>query len=352
MDFQDQIKVFATRVEKLIETVQTEEATKTSLIMPFFSMLGYDVFNPEEFVPEFVADVGIKKGEKVDYAIFVGGTPTILIEAKWAGEKLEKHDSQLFRYFGTSTAKFAILTNGRHYRFYTDLEETNKMDERPFLEIDLLNLKDTQIPEIKKFSKANFDINTIFDSASELKYSNEFKIIFKEELDNPSDDLIRLFLKNVYDGLKTQTVIDRFKPVLKKSLNNYISELMSERISTALGSQTTIPPTEETSEKNEYENISKIITTPEEIESYYIVKSIIIDLVEPDRISFKDNERYFSVLIDNNVRKQICRLNLDGRKKYIMIPDQDKNFIKYEIADINDIYKLKDELRHSLTLLI
>ena len=126
MDFIDKLKQFSKRVESLKDNIQTEEATKTSLIMPFFSLLGYDVFNPDEFIPEFTADVGIKKGEKVDYAILQDGKPVILIEAKWIGEKLEKHDSQLFRYFATCKAKFAILTNGQYYRFYTDLEEPNR----------------------------------------------------------------------------------------------------------------------------------------------------------------------------------------------------------------------------------
>ena len=117
MDFVDQLKQFSKRVETMRETVQTEEATKTAIIMPFFAMLGYDVFNPLEFVPEFTADVGIKKGEKVDYAIIKDGEPVILIECKSISEKLEKHDSQLFRYFGTTSAKFAILTRGIMYRF-------------------------------------------------------------------------------------------------------------------------------------------------------------------------------------------------------------------------------------------
>lgn len=125
MSFEEKVKSFSSRIKSLKDTIQTEEATKTSLVMPFFQALGYDVFNPQEFTPEFVADVGIKKGEKVDYAIKIDDEPMILIECKSVNENLEKHDSQLFRYFGTSTAKFAILTNGIIYRFYTDIEETN-----------------------------------------------------------------------------------------------------------------------------------------------------------------------------------------------------------------------------------
>ena len=150
MDFIDQIKQFSKRVEGLKDNLNTEEATKTSLIMPFFALLGYDVFNPEEFVPEFTADVGIKKGEKVDYAILNNGEPVILVEAKWVKEPLDKHGSQLYRYFGTTSAKIRILTNGIIYRFYTDLEEPNKMDKKPFLEINMLDIKERQVPELQK----------------------------------------------------------------------------------------------------------------------------------------------------------------------------------------------------------
>jgi len=153
MEFQEQLSQFAQRIEGLIPSVTTEEATKTSMVMPFFQMLGYDVFNPTEFVPEYTADVGIKKGEKVDYAIIINGSPVLLVECKTCQEDLEKHSSQLFRYFGTTVAKFAILTNGIIYKIYTDLEDKNKMDAIPFLEFDLLNLKENNIAEIIKFKR-------------------------------------------------------------------------------------------------------------------------------------------------------------------------------------------------------
>ena len=86
--FSDQLKGLGKRVSTLKDNVLTEEATKTSLIMPFFQILGYDIFNPLEFVPEFTADVGIKKGEKVDYAIIMDSNPVMLIEAKAVTESL------------------------------------------------------------------------------------------------------------------------------------------------------------------------------------------------------------------------------------------------------------------------
>lgn len=181
MSFEENLKSFASRIDNLKGNIATEEATKTSLIMPFFQMLGYDVFNPMEFIPEFTADVGIKKGEKVDYAISLNGKITILIEAKCINEQLDKHDSQLFRYFGTTEAKFGILTNGIIYKFYSDLEEPNKMDTSPFFQIDLTDLADNEITELKKFSKENFDLNRILDTASELKYLGLIKKALKEE---------------------------------------------------------------------------------------------------------------------------------------------------------------------------
>lgn len=347
MDFIDQIKQFAKRVESLKDTIQTEEATKTSLIMPFFAMLGYDVFNPMEFSPEYTADVGIKKGEKVDYAILNDGNPIILIEAKWVGEALEKHDSQLFRYFGTSSAKFGILTNGIVYRFFTDLEEPNKMDEMPFLEINMLDLKETLIPELKKFHKSTFDVDEIINVASELKYSNEFKQVFSAELQNPSDEFVKLFMTRIYKGMKTQAVIEKFRPVLKKSLNQYISELMNDKIKAALNSDSHVEPAEKPNDSLEEpvsESRSKIVTTQDELEAYFVIKNILKDQVPVEDIVYKDTESYFGVLYKNNVRKWICRLILKPGFKVIIMPDENKKEQRFDLQSVYDIEKYKDQL--------
>lgn len=194
MGFNEDLKQLAERVVSLRESISTEEATKMSMILPFFQLLGYDVFNPSEFCPEYTADIGVKKGEKVDYAILIDNTPQILIECKWCGESLSKHGSQLFRYFGTSQAKFGILTNGLTYQFFTDLDEVNKMDLTPFLEIHLDNLKDAQINELKKFSKEIFDKDSIFSTASDLKYSSLIKNLLASDIEEPSDDFCKIHI--------------------------------------------------------------------------------------------------------------------------------------------------------------
>ena len=154
-------------------------------------------------VPEFIADIGIKKGEKVDYAIMKDGLPTILVECKHWGESLDVHNSQLFRYFHTTKARFGLLSNGIIYRFYTDLVEKNKMDEKPFLEFNVTDIKDNQIEELKKFHKSYFDVDNIVNTASELKYMNELKILINQEFQNPTDSFVRHFAKQIYPGVLT-----------------------------------------------------------------------------------------------------------------------------------------------------
>jgi hypothetical protein len=350
MNFEEQIKSFAKRTKSIMGGIETEEATKTSIIMPFFQTLGYDVFNPSEFVPEFTADVGIKKGEKVDYAILNNKEPVILIECKSIREELTKHDSQLFRYFGTTSAKFAILTNGILYRFYTDLDEPNKMDEKPFLEINMLDLKEAQIPELKKFHKDNFDLNQIIDTASELKYVGLIRNVIREEFSNPSDEFVRLVLNNgVYEGVKTQNVVDRYKPILKKSLIGYINDLVNDKIQTALNDSDTneenisTEPNAEVTEIDET-SLNKIHTTDEELESFYIVKSILRETIMPSRLFYKDTQSYFGILVDNKVTRWLCRICIRENGSFIIIPNENKEGIKYNIETVDDIYNLSTEL--------
>lgn len=359
MDFIDQLKQFSKRVESMAGAIQTEESTKTAIIMPFFSMLGYDVFNPQEFVPEFTADVGIKKGEKVDYAIIKDDNPVILIECKSINENLEHHDSQLFRYFGTTSAKFAILTNGIYYRFYTDLDNPNKMDEDPFLTINILDIRDNQVPELKKFCKSVFDIDSIFSTASELKYAHEFKSIFTAQLEEPSDDFLRFFLQGCYSGPKTQNVLEKFRPTLRKALNDLISEMMNDKIKVALGGSggsVSVPEAKASTENTQNgpeipldeKKLPNIVTTEEELEAYFIIKNLLSDMVDIHDITYKDTESYINILYKGNTRKWICRLKLSENNKFLIIPDEQKKEIKYALNDIYDIPQHKDKLSEVL----
>jgi len=341
MDFNDSIRQFAERVSMLKETISTEEATKMSLIVPLFQILGYDVFNPIEFCPEYTADVGIKKGEKVDYAILEDNEPTILIECKSCTEQLDKHSSQLFRYFSATTAKFGILTNGIIYRFYTDLDEANKMDLVPFLELDMLSLKDSSMNELKKFCKGSFDKDKIFSTAEELKYSNLIKNVLLKEFDDPSEEFVRFLLATIYDGQKNQRVIEKFTPLVKRAFSSFVNEIVNNKISSALSKDTNDDPIEE-----EIPDIpvSKIVTTEEEIESFYIIRGLLAGTVPVEHITYKDTESYFGILYRNNTRKPICRINLGTRNKQLLIPDENKKFERIYLETLNDIYKYQSRL--------
>jgi hypothetical protein len=235
--FSDGLAGLAKKIRDTRESVQTEEATKNAFIMPFIStVLGYDVFDPSEVVPEFTADVGVKKGEKVDYAIFKDGAVQILIECKKIGDPLDlRYASQLFRYFAVTSARIAILTNGQEYHVYTDGDLPNRMDEKPFLIFDLLNVDRTLVPEIQKFCKDSFDIDSVVNAAEELKYIGGIRRIIATEVKEPSEEWVRFFVSRIYEGRTTQRIVDQFRPLVAKALNQYIGDQVNSRLKTALG---------------------------------------------------------------------------------------------------------------------
>ena len=260
MDFIEKITQFYKRIEQIKDNICTEEATKTSIILPFFQLLGYDVFNPLEFVPEYTADSGTKKGEKVDYAIIVNGEPLILVETKSINtELLPKHTSQLFRYFTVTKAKFGILTNGIVYQFYSDLDEPNKMDSKPFLIFDLFNIKKDKIEELKNFQKENLNIKNILNNASELKYRTMIKEVIAEQVQEPSDQMIKILIKNIYPGSKTQAIVDKFRDVTKRAINEYMNDIISERLNAliipdSVPQSITLPPVKNETSLTDEEN--------------------------------------------------------------------------------------------------
>lgn len=340
----DALKSLGTRIETLAPNITNEEQTKNAFIMPFFQTLGYDVFNPLEFVPEFTADVGIKKGEKVDYAMVIDGAPQILIECKSINENLTNHDSQLFRYFGTTSSKFGLLTNGREYRFYTDLDEQNKMDSTPFLTIDLTNIKDNQFLELAKFHKENFDVDKITSSAAELKYLNNLKNFLSDNLNDPTEGFVAYLVSQIYDGIKTKSTLEKFSPIIKKGFNQFITERVNEKLSAALNTSVetkTIDESEELSENTPYDGI---ITTPEELEAFTVFKVASKDFIDPSRLYYRDTKSYFGILIDDNNRKWVFRFYQKATKNLIEIRDAGT----FEIDTTIDIALYQNEIKQAI----
>jgi len=350
MDFQDLVKQISERIPRMKEQLQTEEATKNAFIMPFIAALGYDVFNPLEVVPEFTCDIGTKKGEKVDYAIMKDGEPIILIECKHWQQNLDLHDNQLLRYFAVSKAKFGILTNGIEYRFYTDLIEKNKMDETPFLEVDMTCLKDAQIAEMKKFHKSYFDADSIVDNASSLKYTKQLKEIIKKEIGNPSSDLVKLFARQVYNSVLTAKMVDYFTELVKKSFTSSINDILNDRLQAAISAEEGNTQEEEVIAEDVKEE-PQIVTTEEELEGYYTIRTMLAEAVDATRIQYKDTVNYFTINLDGKTTKPICRLYFNKAKKVLAILDENKKEVKYPVESNLDLLVFKQELTNRVKFL-
>ncbi len=349
MDLIDKLKNISESIPKQIKHIETEEATKNAFVMPFLNALGYNVFDATEVVPEFTADVGTKKGEKVDYAIMKEGQPTILIECKPCNTDLDKeHASQLYRYFSVTPARFGVLTNGIIYRFYTDIEEPNKMDAKPFLEIDMSEIKETHVKELKKFTKSAFDLDEILTTASELKYTGEMKKIMTSEITDPSEDFVRFFAKKVYSGPVTERVRLKFTGITKTAMNQFIKDQVSARLKSALDASDTKPEEEEKPEILVEDKKGTIVTTEDEWEGYYIVKAILHEVLDPDRVSIRDTLSYCGVLLDDSNRKPVCRLHFNGKQKYIGLFDETKKEERISIENVKDLYNYSKRIKDTI----
>ncbi|WP_368496905.1 type I restriction endonuclease [Herbiconiux sp. A18JL235] len=362
MEFEERLVALAAKVQNQREAIQTEEATKNAFVMPFIStILGYDVFNPLEVVPEFTADVGVKRGEKIDYAIMREGEVQILIECKTATGQLKiEHASQLFRYFAVTNARIAVLTNGEVYNFYTDLDAPNRMDEKPFLVLDLSDIDETTIPELKKLTKDVFDLDSVISAAEELKYVGALKREIAQQFREPSDEWIKFFTSRVYEGAYTQKVRSQFTSLVAKAARQFLNERVNDRLKTALGatalpvatSGSGTPPAIESQavvERDLVHNSDEVETTLEELEGYQIVKAIACSEVKPHRVVHRDAKSYFAILLDDNNRKPIARLWFNGKKqKYLGLFDAEKVETRVAIESLDEIYEHADAIRASV----
>lgn len=349
MDFKDQIQLLCNRISKLKENINTEEATKTAFILPFIQGLGYDIFDPTEVVPEYTCDIGTKKGEKIDYAIFKDGDPIVLIECKHWKENLDSHSGQLFRYYHVSKAKFGILTNGITYRFYTDLVEPNKMDEKPFFEVNMEEMRDNHVEKLKEFHKGYFNLETILNTASELKYTNEIRNAIIKEINDPSEEFVRYFAKPVYCGRFNDVVIAQFKEIVKRAFTQYTTDFMNERFKSAITPSETPESKVTPVEEQVVSEQDKIVTTENELQGFYIVCSILYNHIEDiGRVTHRDTQSYFGILLDDNNRKPICRLHFNATTKYLETFDENKKGTRIALESLNDIYKYSDILINTI----
>lgn len=356
MDFVDELRDLSARIPKLQESrsIKSEEATKTALVMPFITALGYDVHNPHEVIPEHVADFGTNKRERVDYAIVRDGQPIMLFECKdFSSSLIENHLEQLWRYFSViPSCRFGVLTNGVEYRFYTDLDKPNLMDKEPFFCFNLAEFDKAQVDVLKRFTKTDFNVDRIMDVARDSKRKRD--IIIKKDLikkyltslaSHPSEAFVKLVLREsgAYEDRLPSRAVEQFTPIIRNALRALMSEEAEERLKIIRASET---DSVNASRSANNPDARLIETTQEEIEAFMIVRAIVRSVIDTRRVVIRDNLSYCAVNIDDNQRRPLCRLHLNSAThKYLGVFDEQRKEIRMPLSSLDDIYKHAEILK-------
>ncbi len=275
----------------------------------------------------------------------------MLFECKKSGADLNiNHAGQLFRYFHVTAARFGVLTNGLTYKFFTDLEQPNKMDEKPFFEFNILDFKERDVDELKKFAKTMFDVDTILTTANDLKYTRAIQNRLAEWMLNPSEDFVRLLSSDLLAGKRfTPTVKDQFTIITKRAFEQLLGERINDRLKGAMTPESSPAPEQTPVMIPEGVDDATIITTAEEIEGLHIVRSILRDVVNPRRIVMRDSQSYCAILLDDNNRKPVCRLRFNNLQKLSLGLFNDKKEEERVALDhLDDLYKHAEQLKATI----
>jgi len=349
MDFIDQVRTLASRVAQAKDLLQTEEATKNAMVMPFIQLLGYNVFDPLEVTPELIADVGTKKGEKVDYAILKDGKPIMLFECKKSGAELHvNHASQLFRYFHVTESRFGVLTNGIVYRFFTDLEKANKMDEKPFFEFNILDFKDQDVDELKKFAKSSFDLENILNTANQLKYTRSIQNTLRVWMTDPPEEFVRLASSEFLAGKQFRGAVkELFTQVTKQAFQQLVGDKINERLKGAMTPEPISAVASLVESPNEdIAGEEGFVPSNIEMEAFQIIRAMLRPVVKPGRIYIRDAASYCAILFDDNNRKPVCRLRFNNESRLVVgLFNERKEEERIAINGLDQLFDLDARLK-------
>lgn len=335
----EDLRQLSEQVRKRQSFIKGEEATKQALILPFLQALGYDVYDPTETQPEYVADFAKKRGgvmEKVDYALHLKGQPALFIECKAVDAAPEDHDGQLARYFNaTPSVRIAVVTNGVRYRFFTDLQTPNVMDASPFMEFNVLSFSDREVELLRPFTKESFDAASIQGHAEEIIFVGKVTTLINELLRNPSESFVRFLLAEVelVSGRVTKNVVERFVPIVKKSIQTTLLDMMtksiqqeiaqpnSQAVSAAPAMQPAPTPAESLQKAAdtaaEGGTGALIETTEVELEIFRIVQRMCAESALKQTVSYKDSANYFGINL-GKVTSWFLRAFTNGKKKSLV----------------------------------
>lgn len=315
--FKERILSHVQHVKNVGAHCTTEETTKQALILPLLDILGFSPYDPTKVKAEYGADFpGVKCGERVDYALFCHDIPVMYIEAKAYNENLSNHSPQLSRYFNaTPEVAVAAITNGREWRFFTDLKDKNIMDEAPFLRINFETIDDSKIAQLSQFCHDKFQPEALRTLAEESVYLTAFTRTISSSLKEVDTEFVRYIASRSNIGRQlNQRFLDSITPIVKQAVEKSVSAMVVSGLSRDLEEPTT--PDVEQKEVDETLPIidpenSKIVTTYTERMLFDYVKMI---LGEEADVTTKDTESYFTILYQNKTNRWLLRY-YDSKQK-------------------------------------
>jgi hypothetical protein len=311
------------KLPEAMEMCTNEAQTRKFLIEPFFQTLNYQ---STDLIPEYNADFGDRISNKVDYAIRINPKKKeyILVEAKKHNTKLsDKEAGQLNGYFGvTKNSKIAVLTNGIEYKFFSDVCEPNIIDSKPFFTFHLINYSESDLEGLIKFDKRFINVPEIIKAAQTTVFNQSFETAFFNELVAPSKDLLKLIHKNM-------TFQSKFN---EDSQKNMIGQINSTFLRTMYDRKVVLEASS---------NSQGVITTESEIQAYHTIRTLLIQnkKIPRERLGFKDYKGFFTIGVDDNSKKVICKLMFNGAVLKIAISDKE-----YTLDHVDDLLKYKNEL--------
>ncbi len=271
---------------------------------------------------------------------------------KPGGDLNINHAGQLFRYFHVTSARFGVLTNGLVYRFFTDLEQPNKMDEKPFFEFNILDFKERDVEELRKFAKAAFDLDTILTTANDLKYTRAIQNRLAQWMTSPSEEFVRLVSSELLGSKRfTPAAKDQFTLITKRAFEQLVGERINERLKGAMTPETT-PVADAGAPVIPVASLSDplVVTSAEELEGFHTIRAILRGLVNPKRIVMRDAQSYCAILLDDNNRKPICRLRFNNAQKLRLgVFNEMKDEEQVSLESVDDIFKYADQLKATLS---
>ncbi|WP_336020862.1 type I restriction endonuclease [Acinetobacter bereziniae] len=346
-DFILRLKNHIDHVKKVGEHCSTEETTKQALILPLLDILGFNPYDPTKVLAEFAADFpGVKATERVDYALYCNGQPVMFIEAKPYFSNLTNHAPQLSRYFNSSLGvTIGAITNGREWRFFTDLINPNVMDEKPFLTVDFTKADPEDLTQLAEFKHDNFHAEKLRFFAEENQYIQQFKTVIKKSINDVDIDFVRYVAQqaNIQRQLNAK-FLESIQPFVQQAVQQAISDTVVKGLSSP-----TIITAQPVEQKNQSASIKttqneevvvpivnpdndKIITTKDEQELYSIISELFPDV----ELIGRDTESYYSVLYQGKNNRWLFRYDVNRKRHTIQfaVPVDDQRRMELERAGL------------------